>query len=1546
MKSTLKPVFKVSAGMVMALAGLLLIVGPVRLVASGGGSVPTNGLALWLRADAGIQQGGDGIYEWVDQSGNQHHAEQPVASSQPTLILTNANGMPAVRFDGLNDFLRFQLPVNGLTGLTLVLVAANTQNQTGGFGPLNSALFWNETQSWGTVYLSPFPSSVALRFGTTQPGNLINYARPASVGSAFTVTTAIKNGSTDSLYVNGALVLSESGKLPTLAGSRDTGNLGRGYDDNTFFGGEIAEVLVYTRALVPGERLNLEEYLNLKYSVSGPAVPKFVTLPMTNGVVGVLYDSVISASGNPAPSYRLDVGPAGMAIDALTGELLWMPTVNQVGNHPVTVTATNEVGSARLSFVITVAQCPPGLVSYWPLEREGGLVYWDALMVNPASCYSVSCPTSVTGIVGNALQFSTNPVNRLSALAHPSLDFGVDESFTLEIWARTENSEVTAYLGRVDRSNLMEYSLGQNTNARPWFYLRDCQDGKIEDLIDPHPAPSFGTWRHVVGVRDKATETASLYVDGELVASRYTTGVFSTGFTSTNATFDIGWINLDDGYQFEGCLDEPALYRRALSGAEIQAHYQLGMAGSSICTNDASPPEIIAAPSDQTIAVGAPATFQVEASGTVPLAYQWRCEGTNLPGVTGAQFVLAAATPADNGTHFAVVVSNAFGVVTSAVARLTVLAPPTITQPPASAWVAVCTSAEFAVEVDSALPLHYQWWNESIALAGETNAVLTFANVEPAHAGLYWVTVSNAVGVVTSTAAALVVIDLPPAIVCPSDQIFSADPGQCSRAGVPYTANAEDSCPGVAVTCTPPSGATFMVGTHVVTCVATDAAGNTNSCTFTVTVKDPEAPAMNCPTDLVLSADAGQCSRANVRFTATAQDNCAGNSLACTPPSGSTFMVGTHVVTCAATDAAGNTNACAFTIVVNDAEPPAVSCPADLVLSADAGQCSRSNVTYTVTPADNCEGVTLACTPPSDSTFAVGTHLVTCVVTDAAGNTNGCAFTITVRDEEAPALTCPASVVLAPDGDQPSRSNVTFHETATDNCGGVSVVCVPPSGSTFPLGTNEVICTAADTAGNTNMCAFTIVVWDTDAPVITCPADEVFSVDPGQCARSGVNYTANAVDNRPGVTVVCVPPSGSAFGVGTNRVTCTATDAAGNTDRCTFSITVRDTEPPQITCPADTVVTAEAGQCSRRNVTFVPTVSDNCPGATLACLPPSGSAFPVGTNVVTCTVTDAAHNVATCSFTVEVEDQEPPSIQCPPDMEFIADAGQCSRSNVAFAVTASDRCLPATVTCQPPSGATFPVGTNWVECTATDAMGNSSVCLFTVTVTDQEPPVITCPADIVLSEDAGQGTRANVTFAPAVSDNCSGVRVVCEPPSGSTFPLGTTLVACQATDASGATATGTFAVTIWPSEVLFISCPPDTTVCTEANATTVPLEVSTSANAQHWSCVPELTSLFPLGTTAVLCTAEDAQGNQDSCGFLVTVRSLGAARLSVEERSEGVWLSWPGLTCTPYVLQQTTRLGPAADWLPVEAPATLSNGWNHLVLPLDSAGRFFRLRGE
>jgi hypothetical protein len=225
-----------------------------------------SGLALWLRSDAGVVLSGTSVAQWSDQSGNNRHATPISAASQPAFAPNGINGRAALQFDGAAGCLAFALPVNGSSEMTIFLVSSCSKDSDG--GGWNAALSWNEIVEWGSVFVNPSQSKIGLRFGTGQAQNSPGFTRPAPAPAGASVVVTRKEGTTDSLYLNGSLVLTESGRLSTISGCQDKATLGRGWNDACFTG-MISEVLVYLRALPDAERQAVEQYLMKKYLVSG-----------------------------------------------------------------------------------------------------------------------------------------------------------------------------------------------------------------------------------------------------------------------------------------------------------------------------------------------------------------------------------------------------------------------------------------------------------------------------------------------------------------------------------------------------------------------------------------------------------------------------------------------------------------------------------------------------------------------------------------------------------------------------------------------------------------------------------------------------------------------------------------------------------------------------------------------------------------------------------------------------------------------------------------------------------------------------------------------------------------------------------------------------------------------------------------------------------------------------------------------------------------------------------------------------------------------------
>jgi hypothetical protein len=152
---------------------------------------------------------------------------------------------------------------------------------------------------------------------------------------------------------------------------------------------------------------------------------------------------------------------------------------------------------------------------------------------------------------------------------------------------------------------------------------------------------------------------------------------------------------------------------------------------------------------------------------------------------------------------------------------------------------------------------------------------------------------------------------------------------------------------------------------------------------------------------------------------------------------------------------------------------------------------------------------------------------------------------------------------------------------------------------------------------------------------------------------------------------------------------------------------------PTIECLTTQIVPNDLNQCGAV-VTFAPEVKGPCTDVTAVCSPASGSFFPVGTTPVTCYATNSTGgSSAPCTFTVTVQDLQPPVIACPAPK--VVNATGPGGAVVSFAVGASDNC-GVTVLSSPASGSLFPIGDTIVQSTATDPSANKTGCAFNVHV--------------------------------------------------------------------------------------------------------------------------------------------------------------------------------------------------------------------------------------
>jgi len=387
----------------------------------------------------------------------------------------------------------------------------------------------------------------------------------------------------------------------------------------------------------------------------------------------------------------------------------------------------------------------------------------------------------------------------------------------------------------------------------------------------------------------------------------------------------------------------------------------------------------------------------------------------------------------------------------------------------------------------------------------------------------------------------------PPLLSIP--EVFVAEATSAAGAVVNYnvSATSADGQP-ASVSCSPPPGSQFPLGTTNVQCLATDLNGSSSG-SFIVVVTDSTPPVVVTPGDIVST-------QAVVTFAVSATDNVDGPvGVTCTPASGTAFSAGTTLVTCIAFDSHFNPGIGFFNVTVTDGAPE-LTVPGTIA-AATTGP-GGVIVTYDVTATG---GATISCTPASGSTFAVGSTQVTCTATNSFGSDTG-QFLVVVYDNFPPVLFLQDVTVTAT---SPAGAVVTFNPTAIDDgAGSVPVVCTPPSGSAFPVGVTTVTCVAVDGFGNVATGTFdvTVIGLDTTPPVLMLTN---VTAEAASAAGAIVTFTPTAVDETDGsVPVTCTPASGSMFALGDTLVQCSASDSHGNTAFGSFTVSVVDTTPPVI----------------------------------------------------------------------------------------------------------------------------------------------------------------------------------------------------------------------------------------------------------------------------------------------------------------------------------------------------------------------------------------------
>ena len=360
-----------------------------------------------------------------------------------------------------------------------------------------------------------------------------------------------------------------------------------------------------------------------------------------------------------------------------------------------------------LGFLVVLASTPvhganctsiaPNAVGWWPGDGTGNDIVGtnNALLQGGASA-------GAPGMVGSAFNFDgTNAFLQIADA--PELK---PTNLTIEAWVNFSalNSALSGNAPPGDQYIVFKqnsqtfyfegYSLEKfRVGTNDIFLFTVANANSVEAFLPSVTTISTGVWYHVAAVR--GSNYMQMYVNGRF--ENQTNVSFAQNYGSLPLYFGSSGQSYWDG-KFKGRLDEVSIYNRALSSDEIAAIYAAGAAGKCKYVN------LTAQPQSQTVIAGSNVLLTVSATGVPPLSYQWEFNGQNVGGATGTSLALTNVQPA-NGGNYTAVASNLLAVVTSSVAVLTVLVPPTITTQPQSQTNLAGTSASFRGSASGTHPL-------------------------------------------------------------------------------------------------------------------------------------------------------------------------------------------------------------------------------------------------------------------------------------------------------------------------------------------------------------------------------------------------------------------------------------------------------------------------------------------------------------------------------------------------------------------------------------------------------------------------------------------------------------------------------------------------------------------------------------------------------------------------------------------------------------------------------------------------------------------------
>jgi hypothetical protein len=524
------------------------------------------------------------------------------------------------------------------------------------------------------------------------------------------------------------------------------------------------------------------------------------------------------------------------------------------------------------------------------------------------------------------------------------------------------------------------------------------------------------------------------------------------------------------------------------------------------------------------------------------------------------------------------------------------------------------------------------------------------------------------------------------------------------------------------------------IGTNTVVLTATDGSGNSSTCTTEVEVEDVIAPVAACQDITVDLNSSGIATISASDIDNGSSDNCDSLMLSVDQSQFDCGDIGSNTVVLTASDGSGNSSTCTADVEVEDNIPPDISCASSVSQQVQNPGDSSVFVNVPLASAtDNCglnsiENNYNSGGADASDVFDLGTTTVIYSATDASGNSANCTTEVTVFADMSVVAVCnDISVSLDPAG----MANVDAELLDGGSFGGVGELTFTVDGSstlTFDcsdIGSDLFTLLVEDEADGADSCEAEITVMDDLPPTAVCQ-DITVQLDSDGIATISASDIDNGSSDNCGIETLVLSDSVFNCGaVGQQTIFLTVTDENDNSSSCTAEVTVEDNEPPEVECNDYTIALGENGEAEINTSDVLQSASDNCGIADITISQTQFNCGDVGINTVILTVTDENGNDATCIAEVTVEDNLPPTIECPSDESIEIPEGETEWFVDLAEAIASDNCGIDSVANSHNAGGsnasgTYPLGETVVVFTALDLSGNQAECTTLIEISEQD----------------------------------------------------------------------------------------------------------------------------------------------------------------------------------------------------------------------------------